>query len=206
MAILKSLIFDGSKGSIGNVTLAVLKGQTIAKQKIANPTPSATSGQVDSRGRMSNAVMAWQFLAIFFLFFIGEKKQTESIYNSFIRLTKSLFSPDVAATPVLAINMLIGSSIGLPKLCEIISSSIDGDDIVVSFATGGLVKPIDAKLRMIAIKESTSANVITEMGISDEAWAEGSLTIPNLALNYDLTAIYMYSLINRNNSNCRFSE
>ena len=66
MAIFNSIALGKTKGSIGNVTTTTLKGQSVAKQRNFNPANPKTPDQVSSRNRMSNAVMAWKFLAVFF--------------------------------------------------------------------------------------------------------------------------------------------
>ena len=205
MAILKSLIFDGSKGSIGNVTLAVLKGQTIAKQKIANPTPSATIGQVESRGRMSNAVMAWQFLSIFLLYFVSAAKTTESVYNSFIRLTKNIFSDVVAGSASLAASMLANTSIGMGSLVSSIVLNSDGGDLVAVFTTGGSIKPVDLHIRAIHFNQSTGSNEILSRLVTDGEWSDGIITLSSFAPNDDSLCVYFYSVADKKNSGFVFS-
>ncbi|SDE01102.1 DUF6266 family protein [Riemerella columbipharyngis] len=60
MAIVDSIILGRAKGSIGNVTLATVKGRVIAKQKatiVSNPNTQAQQAQ---RNKLAKAVLAWQ--------------------------------------------------------------------------------------------------------------------------------------------------
>ena len=86
MAILQSVLTGKAKGKVGNLVLATVKGQTTAREYNPNPTYSDTAGQKLQRGRLANAVMAWQFLNIFLQYAKPLAKSTESVYNAFIRL------------------------------------------------------------------------------------------------------------------------
>lgn len=86
MAIINSVLTGKAKGKIGNIVLATVKGQTTAREYNPNPTYSDTAGQSLQRGRLRNAVLAWQFLNIFLRYAKPLAKSTESIYNAFIRL------------------------------------------------------------------------------------------------------------------------
>ena len=65
MAIINSVLTGKAKGKIGNIVLATVKGQTTAREYNPNPTYSDSAGQTLQRGRLRNAVLAWQFLNIF---------------------------------------------------------------------------------------------------------------------------------------------
>ena len=97
MAIINSVLTGRAKGKIGNVVLATVKGQTTAREYNPNPTYSDTAGQTLQRGRLRNAVLAWQFLTIFFQYAKPLAKSTESIYNAFIRLIVNSL-PEIAYT------------------------------------------------------------------------------------------------------------
>ena len=86
MAIISSVLTGKAKGKIGNIVLATVKGQTTAREYNPNPTYSDSAGQTLQRGRLRNAVMAWQFLNVFMQYAKPLAKSTESVYNAFIRL------------------------------------------------------------------------------------------------------------------------
>lgn len=86
MAIINSILTGKAKGKIGNIVLATVKGQTTAREYNPNPTYSDTAGQSLQRGRLRNAVLAWQFLNVFLQYAKPLAKSTESVYNAFIRL------------------------------------------------------------------------------------------------------------------------
>ena len=86
MAIISSVLTGKAKGKVGNIVLATVKGQTTAREYNPNPTYSDSAGQTLQRGRLRNAVMAWQFLNVFMQYAKPLAKSTESVYNAFIRL------------------------------------------------------------------------------------------------------------------------
>ena len=90
MAIINSVLTGKAKGKIGNIVLATVKGQTTAREYNPNPTYSDSAGQTLQRGRLRNAVMAWQFLNIFLQYAKPLAKSTESVYNAFIRIIVNL--------------------------------------------------------------------------------------------------------------------
>ena len=85
MAIIQSILVGKGKGKIGNVVLSGLKGQTVAKQLNSSPSNPRTVAQTANRVKMSNAVLAWQYLATFMGFAKGLRKPLESVYNAFVR-------------------------------------------------------------------------------------------------------------------------
>ena len=95
MAIISSVLTGKAKGKIGNIVLATVKGQTTAREYNPNPTYSDSAGQTLQRGRLRNAVMAWQFLDTFLKYAKPLAKSTESVYNAFIRLVVNLL-PEAA--------------------------------------------------------------------------------------------------------------
>lgn len=97
MAIISSVLTGKAKGKIGNIVLATVKGQTTAREYNPNPTYSDSAGQTLQRGRLRNAVMAWQFLSVFLQYAKPFAKSTESVYNAFIRLIVNLL-PEIAYT------------------------------------------------------------------------------------------------------------
>ena len=94
MAIINSVLTGKAKGKIGNIVLATVKGQTTAREYNPNPTYSDSAGQTLQRGRLRNAVMAWQFLNVFLQYAKPLAKSTESVYNAFIRLVVNLLLYD----------------------------------------------------------------------------------------------------------------
>ncbi|WP_233862567.1 DUF6266 family protein [Tenacibaculum piscium] len=63
MAIIQSVLMSKASGSIGNISLATIKGRVIAKEKatiVANPR---TPKQVSQRNALSRTVYAWQMVS-----------------------------------------------------------------------------------------------------------------------------------------------
>lgn len=102
MAIIQSILVGKGKGKIGNVVLSGLKGQTVAKQLNSSPSNPQTVAQTANRVKMANAVLAWQFLSLFFASAKGLRKPLESNYNAFIRTVKNGLSDSLYESRVLA--------------------------------------------------------------------------------------------------------
>ncbi|WP_233862675.1 hypothetical protein [Tenacibaculum piscium] len=62
MAIIQSILMSRASGSIGNLTLATVKGRVIAKEKATIVSNPRTELQVKQRLAMSRTVHAWQML------------------------------------------------------------------------------------------------------------------------------------------------
>ncbi len=60
MAIIKSVLISGAKGSLGNITLTTHKGRVVAKEKATIVKNPKTAKQTEQRKALSNAVFAWK--------------------------------------------------------------------------------------------------------------------------------------------------
>ena len=100
MAIINSIVIGKGKGKVGNVVLTTLKGQVIAKARNYSPYNPKSDAQVISRTKMSNALLAWKFLAGFLSMWVGVANATESIYNAFVSAAKNLMSNMISISPM----------------------------------------------------------------------------------------------------------
>ena len=168
MAIFNSIVIGSGKGKIGNVVLTKLKGQNIVKSRNYSPANPKTVAQVASRVQMANAVMAWKFLAGFFVYWLGVAKQKESIYNAFVSASKRFFSTILSINPQSAARGLV--TFVLPG-----SASFNVSDVIVSsnttdvrLSTNGMVKPSDLHVRMIFFSSVSGENVIKDREVTDQ--------------------------------------
>lgn len=73
------------KGSVGNETYAINRGENIVKSKIIQVNDAKTPEQVEQRSKLQNAVKAYQNMTPDFLKKCFEdKKQRQSTYNAFV--------------------------------------------------------------------------------------------------------------------------
>lgn len=81
-----NMLLGYSRGSVGDVTFAKIKGQQIARARNRNPNNPRTSKQSYQRGRFAAAVKFYtRGNQNFYKFAFENKKQYESDYNAFMR-------------------------------------------------------------------------------------------------------------------------
>lgn len=93
-------IYDGvsgkRRGSVGNETYAITRGQNIVREKINQTTNPRTTSQQTQRATFAQAIRFYQTATRnFFKFAFESQKSKESDYNAFMRLNakKSLIVP-----------------------------------------------------------------------------------------------------------------
>lgn len=206
MAIIQSILVGKGKGKIGNVVLTTLKGQTVAKALNPSPANPKTPLQVASRNRMSNAVMAYKYLAGFLVHWLGVAKSTESLYNAFVSAAKNLFTDEIAGSLPAATAQLGTASLAGSSSTSITSMSFLGADVVVEFNTSGLPKPVGLRVRAIGFDSFYGVSAIADREVSNLEWTSGSLNVANLATGHDHSAAYLYSPADKKSSNILFFE
>lgn len=74
------------RGSVGNETYTITRGQNIVKEKVLQPLNPRTKNQQTQRAKFASAVRFFQFATRnFFKFAYEDKKSKESDYNAFMR-------------------------------------------------------------------------------------------------------------------------
>ena len=82
------------KGSVGNETYAINRGENIVKSKIIQVNDAKTPEQVEQRSKLQNAVKAYQDMTSAFLKKCFEdKKQRQSTYNAFVSHNARMAQP-----------------------------------------------------------------------------------------------------------------
>lgn len=206
MAKFDSIVFGKSSGSIGNVTTARLKGQNIAKAKITQTTNVNSVGQVESRGKMSNIVLAWQFLSVFLVYISALRKPVESNYNAFVRGFKTLVSDVVVASRSAAAALLNGLDGLAGNFVTISSVAGAGASVTIALVTGGLPFSATTYVRVISYISATGESQIVNRLITEAEWLAGAIIVTgNLATATDCGA-YLYDSLNKKCSNVFFGE
>lgn len=193
MAIFQSIALGKSRGSLGNVTTARVKGQNVAKEKIVSTTNVKSPAQVASRGKMSNAVLAYQYLAVFLSQAFALRKSTESIFNAFVRLTKNIYSDIVSDFSWAAANMIAGEETIGGNWFKIIAIVNGGGNTTVNFETAGLSYPVGARLRIIQFSPASGQFDIQEMDVTSDDWVAGGVVFPQVAIVDSDFYAYIYS-------------
>lgn len=74
------------RGSVGNETYTITRGQNIVKEKVLQPLNPRTKNQQTQRAKFASAVRFFQFATRnFFKFAYEDRKAKESDYNAFMR-------------------------------------------------------------------------------------------------------------------------
>lgn len=193
MAIIQSILVGKGKGKIGNVVLSGLKGQTVAKQLNSSPSNPRTVAQTDNRVKMANAVLAWQFLSMFFASAKGLRKPLESVYNAFVRTVKNGLSDVlyesriVAGIAALELNAFVGNWF------TINDGEFSNDSVTVRFSASGIPWAATYKARVIIIDNVDSTQIVHEVSVSELEFNAGEITVTKAGLNGgDVAAAYIY--------------
>lgn len=207
MAIIQSILVGKGKGKIGNVVLSGLKGQTVAKQLNSSPSNPRTVAQTDNRIQMANAVLAWQFLAMFMSNAKGLRKPLESVYNAFVRTVKSAMNATldnsrvIAAVDALCQNLFVGNwfTIGI--------TSHDVNKVTLSLNTSGLSWNPAIRVSAILIDSPSGAQSVVDLPVSEIDFGKTSMsvTVPGLS-SVTSAAAYMYESNSSKITNIVFYE
>lgn len=82
------------RGSVGNETYAIVKGNNVVKAKIIQVNDAKTPDQLEQRSKLQNAVKAYQNIGSDFLKRCFEdKKQKQSTYNAFVSHNAKIAQP-----------------------------------------------------------------------------------------------------------------
>jgi hypothetical protein len=206
MAIFNSIALGKSKGAIGNVTTTRIKGQQIAKSKVAKTGSILPANQTAAQKRMKNAVMAFQFLSVFLMFATPMRKTKESVYNAFVRFVAPVISNIVAESAALASSLLGILSIYVSNYCTVISSGFGATNTIIEFTAMG--NPFEGTPigRVLQYNSATGERLISEHTITAGEWAAGSFEAGVNLANADSIACYIYSTSLKKQSNIEFES
>lgn len=205
MAIFNSIVIGKASGKIGNVVLCSLKGQNVAKSRNYSPTNPRTELQTNSRGKMSNAVLAWQFLSIFLSNATAIRKSTESVYNAFIRLTKNAYDTVVVDSRRAAAAMLAGLSFGSLNFLTVVSATLDGHTLKATFLSNDIAYVAGNIVHFIAFSPLGEELVITSKVITELEYTAQLVSIANIDENCTSVSAYIVSPDGKKCSNILFN-
>ena len=204
MSIINSIVVGKAKGKVGNVVLVNLKGQQVMKSLNTSPANPKTPLQVASRSKMSNAVLAWQFLAVYLQYMSPLRKSTESTYNAFVRLSKSSFDAEVASSPSKAAQMLNDLNIGAGNFISATTATYLSGSIACLMNTGGLPFMVGTICRLISYDVYSGENFILEKNVTEAEWLASVCTIVTAKENLGYSSTYFYNVSERKCSNISF--
>ena len=193
MAIINSVLTGKAKGKIGNIVLATVKGQTTAREYNPNPTYSDSAGQTLQRGRLRNAVMAWQFLNIFLQYAKPLAKSTESVYNAFIRMIVNSLPETTIASRAQAGYQALSALMFPGNFVTMGSADLLAGSISVSFNTNYFPWSAGIKLILLSHDTATGYRFTKVVDIPLIEWNAGSLIVVDAALIGSSAAAYILS-------------
>ena len=182
MAIISSVLTGKAKGKIGNIVLATVKGQTTAREYNPNPTYSNSAGQTLQRGRLRNAVMAWQFLNIFLQYAKPLAKSTESIYNAFIRLVVNLLPEAVFESRAQAAETALGELIYAGNFVKVDAAEMAIGSSNVAFTTNYFPFVSGTKVILLDYNSSTGYRFVKVVPLTESAWTAGEIAITDAGI------------------------
>ncbi len=95
MAISSSLALGKVKGSMGGMTYSIVEGRTIVRQKPTHVRNPNTEAQQLQRGKMANAVRAFQIIGPMCAKTFTVRKKYSSAYNEFV--SRNILAPHAFA-------------------------------------------------------------------------------------------------------------
>ena len=191
MALINSIVVGKGRGKVGNTVLTVLKGQNIIKSYNDAPAVSQNAVSIASRAAMSNCVMAYQFLATFLAMATGWKKSTESIYNSFVRITKSSFSTTLATSRALAVAALPDGVYGVSGTCSVVSIANTSTAGTLTINSGGLPFPIAVNAYILKMNSITGVNTLQTVVVTSTTWGTGVVPFVAVAAANEFILAYV---------------
>ena len=193
MAIIQSILVGKGKGKIGNVVLSGLKGQTVAKQLNSNPSNPRTVAQTDNRVKMANAVLAWQFLSLFFASAKGLRKPLESVYNAFVRIVKSSMREVLDSSRRIAGVWALEQNVFLGNWFTVSISEHDKTRIILSLTNSGIAWLPSYRACAMLVDYVTDKQVVVEVDVTEESFIAGEVTIPFEGVeSADVAACYIF--------------
>ena len=193
MAIINSVLTGKAKGKIGNIVLATVKGQTTAREYNPNPTYSDSAGQTLQRGRLRNAVLAWQFLNVFLKSAKPLAKSTESVYNAFIRLVVNLL-PEIAYTSrAEAGGQALVELNYSGNFTTLIAPIFSGQNFLISFDVNYFPWQAGVKLILINYDISSGYRFVKVVNITEAQWSAGQITLTDSNFADGSASAYMIS-------------
>lgn len=193
MAIINSVLTGKAKGKIGNIVLATVKGQTTAREYNPNPTYSDTAGQTLQRGRLRNAVLAWQFLNIFLKYAKPLAKSTESIYNAFIRLIVNAL-PEITYTSRAQAGSQALAELLYPGNYSTISLLVQSAGAVdITFTSNYFPWQSGIKLVILSYDSVGGDRYVKVVSITETVWNAGTLNVTDAGFIDSSMAAYFIS-------------
>lgn len=193
MAIISSVLTGKAKGKIGNIVLATVKGQTTAREYNPNPTYSDSAGQTLQRGRLRNAVMAWQFLNIFLQYAKPLAKSTESIYNAFIRLVVNLLPETAYGTRAEAGAQALAKFLYTGNFVTLSVPVVAEGSAGVSFVRNYLPWQQGIKAVFINYDAATGYRYVIVKDVLESEFVDGLIEFVDVKITGDSAACYMIS-------------
>lgn len=193
MAIINSVLTGKAKGKIGNIVLATVKGQTTAREYNPNPTYSDTTGQTLQRGRLRNAVMAWQFLNIFLQYAKPLAKSTESVYNAFIRLVVNLLPEATYATRAEAGAQALAELLYAGNFVTLDAPVFDVGQIEVPFNSNYFPWSAGVKMYLLSYNSVTGYRYLKVVDITEAQWLARTVIAVDALFTGDSAAAYVVS-------------
>lgn len=198
MAIVNSIILGRAKGSLGNVTLATVKGRVIAKQKATIVSNPNTEKQQEQRGKLAKVVLAWQLVGNFVKSGITSKLPFSSEYNTYCSKNIDIFaSKDVQGNEIKGKD-LEGSFATLGKLPSIGLALVakDDDSVNVSISAEQLknTAKVGDTLKILVVAKNSGKTLYKEIQLEENHLNTAGVNTELSELGFPYTEGGVYAL------------
>lgn len=190
MAIVNSIVLGRAKGSIGNVTLATVKGRVIAKQKPTIVSNPRTETQQLQRSKLSKAVLAYQVIGNYVKSGITTLLPFSSQYNTYISKNIEILKDKPFTDNLVKGTDLVGSFATIGKMGTLTFSKQAGADKTFTLKVDknylrNIAKEGD-KIKVVAMNNNTGAIEYSEQ-VLQKAFldnATDTIAFAQRSLNY----------------------
>jgi len=192
MATFNSVLIGKAKGKVGNVVLTAIKGQNIVKALNDKPANPRSVAQTDNRVQMANAVLAWQFLALFFTKATALTKSTESVYNAFIRLVKSGMPSVIIELRIQAAQSALGLGVFNGNWFSVSNLAPEGTGLSFQLSTNGVQWVNTMKYVLLQfMNDGSSFNVLTG-AVLEADFVAGEVLLTSADPDIENNHVYIY--------------
>jgi len=183
MAIYDSITIGNGRKSLGNVTLAKLKTQNIAKQKISTTTNRNSAGQVTQRNQLRNTVAIWPYFRGFLAAAVSLPRVIESKYNAFVRI----FINEVVSTSPASITEImqsINSGVyGSGAPLKVISAEASAAGVTITYQAPAAVWPSGSQITAMIFDKSDGSISMQSAVITGQGSETVVVASPGISAN-----------------------
>jgi len=189
MAIINSVAVGKARGKLGNIVFQSYGGRTFARQKNEKISTPASDAQIGVRNQCGNCNSAFSYLSGYLVNWTNQGSKSESLWNTFYRMTLNSYAKVRPFQANRAVNQLINLDLGKPNhihIDSIILANVVGNvsNIKINFTV--LAYEFQEDLQFYCMTKMTEGNFIhiQKRIVTLAEWNQGFM-IFSFAQNYN---------------------